>query len=48
MSGYITKLKEKQSLFDSLGGCTGIMEKPFGGEDIKKIAADFFEMGHGC
>ncbi len=48
MSGYLSKLKERQSVFDSLPGCTEIMEKPFGGEDITKVAADFFERGHGC
>ncbi|MBU1043405.1 MAG: response regulator [Candidatus Omnitrophica bacterium] len=48
MSGYLSKLKERQDVFDSLGGCTEVMEKPFGGEDITRIAADFFERGHGC
>jgi two-component system, response regulator, stage 0 sporulation protein F len=48
MSGYISKLKEKQTEFDTLGGCVEIMEKPFGGEDIKKMTDDFFIKGHGC
>lgn len=48
MSGYLSKLKERQSVYDSLQGCKEIMEKPFGGEEVKRITADFFERGHGC
>ncbi|MFH1062851.1 MAG: response regulator [Candidatus Omnitrophota bacterium] len=48
MSGYLSKLKERRVVFDSLGGCLEIMEKPFGGEDIVRITTDFFERGHGC
>jgi CheY-like chemotaxis protein len=48
MSGYLSKLKEKQSEFEALEGCTGVMEKPFGGEDVTRMADDFFVRGHGC
>ncbi len=48
MSGYISKLKEFRSAFDSIGGCKKVIEKPFDSEFIVKLARDFFEHGHGC
>lgn len=43
MSGYISKLREKKKAFNSLKDCIEIMEKPFGGEELTKIAYDFFK-----
>ena len=48
MSGHISILKEKKADFDNLQGCIEIMEKPFGGDDVLKIADDFFVTGQGC